>query len=64
VGGCDVGCVWCDVKSWEADEHSKQSVATIKEVGERQLKSLGITGGEPLMYDMNPLTSALQSADF
>jgi hypothetical protein len=33
---------WCDVKSWEADEHSKQSVATIKEVGERQLKSLDL----------------------
>jgi 7-carboxy-7-deazaguanine synthase len=66
VGGCDVGCVWCDVKeSWDADEHSKQSVAAlIKEVRKTPTKIVVITGGEPLMYDMNPLTSALQSADF
>lgn len=64
LGGCDVGCVWCDVKeSWDASIHPK---IEIKEIVDRA-KSSGtelvvITGGEPAMYDLNLLTSELQNA--
>ncbi|OEK05686.1 7-carboxy-7-deazaguanine synthase QueE [Roseivirga misakiensis] len=62
LGGCDVGCVWCDVKeSWEAGKWPEQSV---EEIVGNVLKSPTrlsvITGGEPLMYDLNELTSALR----
>lgn len=62
LGGCDVGCVWCDVKdSWNADAHP---VISISEITDR-VKASGtpvavITGGEPLMYDMTQLTALLQ----
>lgn len=64
LGGCDVGCVWCDVKeSWNADAHP---VVSISEITDR-VKASGtpvavVTGGEPLMYDMTQLTASLQSA--
>lgn len=64
LGGCDVGCVWCDVKeSWDADAHPKVEVIEIV----RKAKSSGteiavITGGEPAMYNLDALTSELQSA--
>jgi 7-carboxy-7-deazaguanine synthase len=64
LGGCDVGCVWCDVKeSWDADAHPKIEVGEIV----RKAKSSGteiavITGGEPAMYNLDLLTSELQSA--
>jgi organic radical activating enzyme len=64
LGGCDVGCVWCDVKeSWDANAHPKIEVKEIV----RKAKSSGteiavITGGEPAMYDLNVLTSELQNA--
>lgn len=61
LGGCDVGCVWCDVKdSWEAEKHP---LVTVEEIIERVLKSgadkVVVTGGEPAMYDLLPLTEAL-----
>lgn len=64
LGGCDVGCVWCDVKeSWDAEAHPKLS---IKEMVDRAKKSgteiVVITGGEPAMYDLTALTEALQLA--
>ncbi len=64
LGGCDVGCVWCDVKeSWDADKHPKMQVT---ELVERALshpsKLVVITGGEPLMYDLTYLTRELQKA--
>lgn len=64
LGGCDVGCVWCDVKdSWNADAHP---VISISEITDRVLASgtpvAVITGGEPLMYDMTQLTASLQHA--
>ncbi len=64
LGGCDVGCVWCDVKeSWDPDAHPMFDLDTLVswpvEAGARQVV---ITGGEPLMYDMEPLTLALKSA--
>ncbi|MCD9019325.1 7-carboxy-7-deazaguanine synthase QueE [Parachryseolinea silvisoli] len=64
LGGCDVGCVWCDVKeSWDASLHP--SVA-ITEMVDRATAAGGkivvITGGEPVMHDLAPLTAALQQA--
>jgi len=65
LGGCDVGCVWCDVKdSWNAEQWPKQSVEDIV-AGARAHKGhlVIITGGEPLMYDLTELTTALDQAN-
>jgi 7-carboxy-7-deazaguanine synthase len=64
LAGCDVGCVWCDVKeSWDAKAHSTQTVATlVNEVKSSGANLVIITGGEPLMYDCTPLTEALHKA--
>ena len=72
LGGCDVGCVWCDVKdSWDAESHPQMSVTSlVNEVlinasptsGGREGALVVITGGEPLMHNLNELTVALQSA--
>lgn len=61
LAGCDVGCVWCDVKeSWDAKAHSTQTVATlVNEVKSSGANLVIITGGEPLIYDCTPLTEAL-----
>ncbi len=69
LGGCDVGCVWCDVKdSWDADKHPKFSVDAIvqKALAEtNQLPSIAvITGGEPLMHPLDSLTKSLKAAGF
>ena len=64
LGGCDVGCVWCDVKdSWEAEKHPKLKVESLKLiVKETPAEIVVITGGEPLMYDLTELTKELQAA--
>jgi len=64
LGGCDVGCVWCDVKqSWDASDHPFVSVAAITERAKASRAPVAvITGGEPLMYDLSILTRSLQSA--
>ena len=61
LGGCDVGCVWCDVKdSWDASKHPLCSVEEIvKFVTDAKANLAVITGGEPLMYDLSELTKAL-----
>ena len=66
VGGCDVGCVWCDVKeSWEAAKHPKTKISQLlKEVQTTKTEIVVITGGEPLMYDMDQLTETLQRAGY
>lgn len=66
LGGCDVGCVWCDVKeSWNADIHPRYSVASLlEEVKKTPAKMVVITGGEPLMHDLDELTTALQNEGF
>ena len=63
LGGCDVGCPWCDVKeSWDASIHPQMSVAEIvAEIVDSGAKICVITGGEPLMYDLNELTAALRN---
>lgn len=62
LGGCDVGCVWCDVKeSWDAEKHPHMSVAELTEiVAEYPNQLVVITGGEPAMYDLTPLVTSLQ----
>ena len=61
VGGCDVGCHWCDVKeSWNADLHPPTAVNTIVANAKKHAKTIVITGGEPLTWDMNPLTEQLK----
>ncbi|MBC7587049.1 MAG: 7-carboxy-7-deazaguanine synthase QueE, partial [Chitinophagaceae bacterium] len=84
LGGCDVGCVWCDVKdSWDADAHPKFNVTEIVDkailetgMGNRRLDNhlepstlihkplVVITGGEPLLHQLDELTKALQQAGF
>lgn len=64
LGGCDVGCVWCDVKdSWDASQWPSQSVEEIvSQVKESPTRLAVITGGEPLMYDLTELTAALRTS--
>ena len=70
LGGCDVGCVWCDVKeSWDADVHPKMTVdeivqTVINNTAADKKPLVVITGGEPLMHDLTQLTAALQNAGF
>jgi len=61
LAGCDVGCVWCDVKdSWSEEKHPKFSVDyLLEQVKQSNTRMVVITGGEPLMHDLEPLTSAL-----
>jgi len=63
LAGCDVGCVWCDVKeSWDAGEHQIQSVDfLISEVKNSNTDFCVITGGEPCMYNLTNLIDALKS---
>jgi organic radical activating enzyme len=64
LGGCDVGCVWCDVKeSWDAAAHPHLSVGSL--VGEASAhpgELVVITGGEPAMHDLTHLVDALHAA--
>ena len=66
LGGCDVGCVWCDVKeSWDADAHPRISIEEIVAGAQQHPGRLAvITGGEPLMHDCSSLTDALYRAGF
>ncbi|MEO9482122.1 MAG: 7-carboxy-7-deazaguanine synthase QueE [Ekhidna sp.] len=64
LGGCDVGCVWCDVKeSWDASQFDWFSVEDItKEAQASGANVVVVTGGEPLMYDLSELTKSLKQA--
>lgn len=66
LGGCDVGCVWCDVKdSWDASKHPLVSVdQLVAEASAFPGRLVVITGGEPLLHTLDELTAALQSAGF
>lgn len=63
LAGCDVGCPWCDTKiSWSPKRHPHLTVAALKtQVAQAQPRIVVITGGEPLMHDLTPLTIALKS---
>ncbi len=62
LGGCDVGCHWCDVKeSWNAELHPLTSVEVIVENASKYpAKTVVVTGGEPLLYNLDLLTSKLK----
>ena len=61
VGGCDVGCHWGDVKeSWDADVHPPTAIETIAVQATEFSDTIVVTGGEPLMWDMQPLTNLLK----
>ena len=64
LGGCDVGCVWCDVKdSWEAGKHPLLSVEQLLEaVKQTPAEIVVITGGEPLMHNLDELTETFREA--
>jgi organic radical activating enzyme len=64
LGGCDVGCVWCDVKeSWDASAHPLVSVTEMtRRAIESGAKIVVVTGGEPVMYDLTALTETLKSS--
>ena len=63
LGGCDVGCHWCDVKeSWAAEAHPLVPVDTIVTDALAHSKTMIITGGEPLMWNLDLLTEKLRAA--
>jgi 7-carboxy-7-deazaguanine synthase len=66
LGGCDVGCIWCDVKeSWDASAHPLQTVSEMVSLAKKYPARIAvITGGEPLMHDCRPLTRELREAGF
>lgn len=65
LAGCDVGCVWCDVKeSWNRKDHKELSISRIiSEVKNSKADFIVITGGEPAMYDLTTLTSELKKLE-
>jgi 7-carboxy-7-deazaguanine synthase len=66
LGGCDVGCFWCDVKdSWDASKHPQLSIDQIVSEAKKFPGRLAvITGGEPLLHDLDALTNQLHEAGF
>ena len=62
IGGCDVGCHWCDVKeSWNAKLHPPTEILNIVTAAKTYSDTIVVTGGEPLMWDMTPLTAQLKA---
>ena len=61
LGGCDVGCVWCDVKeSWDASKHPQMHIDDLlKAISLTPAKIVVITGGEPLLHQLDELCQAL-----
>ena len=66
IGGCDVGCHWCDVKeSWDASVHPLVEVSeVVKNALEYPARTVVITGGEPLTFNLGHLTEQLKEAGF
>ncbi|RYY88620.1 MAG: 7-carboxy-7-deazaguanine synthase QueE [Chitinophagaceae bacterium] len=64
LGGCDVGCVWCDVKeSWDASLHPHKTLSEmVSMVTATPAPIVVITGGEPLLHNLSGLTAALRAA--
>ena len=62
IGGCDVGCHWCDVKeSWVFEKHPPTEISTIINNAKQYSDTIVVTGGEPLMWNMSPLTAGLRN---
>jgi organic radical activating enzyme len=66
LAGCDVGCVWCDVKdSWDGSKHPVLTIEEIVATAKTHPSRIAIvTGGEPLLHELDPLTTALKAAGF
>lgn len=66
IGGCDVGCYWCDVKeSWNPDIHPLRAVDdVIQEALQYPARAVVVTGGEPLLYSLDYLTLRFREAGF
>lgn len=66
LGGCDVGCVWCDVKdSWDSGKHPLMKIDDLVNIASSHPGRIAvITGGEPCMHNLQPLTNALHNAGF
>ncbi|NIG53247.1 7-carboxy-7-deazaguanine synthase QueE [Chitinophaga sp. Cy-1792] len=66
LGGCDVGCHWCDVKdSWDADKHPQLSIDNVvDEAANYPGRIAVVTGGEPLLHQLDALTKALHKKGF
>jgi 7-carboxy-7-deazaguanine synthase len=69
LGGCDVGCFWCDVKeSWDATAHRlfpiQEIISKAKAESGNQAVIAVITGGEPLLHDLTELTKELKTTGF
>jgi 7-carboxy-7-deazaguanine synthase len=64
LAGCDVGCVWCDVKdSWDVSKHPLYATKDLVDfVRQTPARIVVITGGEPLMHDLTKLTAELQES--
>lgn len=64
LGGCDVGCVWCDVKeSWAIEGHPEIEIRDLLlKVKKTPAKIVVITGGEPLLHNLDELTKVLRGA--
>jgi 7-carboxy-7-deazaguanine synthase len=62
LGGCEVGCVWCDVKdSWDVNAHPKINVKEIAEKAKASGSNIAvITGGEPAMHNLDTLTNEIK----
>tara|TARA_B100000686_G_C16798396_1_gene984143 strand:- start:2700 stop:3407 length:708 start_codon:yes stop_codon:yes gene_type:complete len=62
IGGCDVGCHWCDIKeSWDSELYPLTDIKKIVKEVNGKSNIIVITGGEPLMWNMDPLTILLKS---
>lgn len=63
LAGCDVGCTWCDVKeSWDSAKHPSYSLSEIQTWLQSCPASIVVvTGGEPTLYDLEPLTTLIKS---
>ena len=66
LAGCDVGCVWCDVKeSWDEELYPAQSIEEIvNNATENPARLAVVTGGEPTLHNLQPLTTALKKEGF
>ena len=65
IGGCDVGCHWCDVKdSWDHGNHNILKVSKIIQNIDKKTKIVVVSGGEPLMWDMTELAKKLKEKNF
>lgn len=64
IGGCDVGCHWCDVKeSWDAKVHPPTKVDDILDGINKNVDTVVITGGEPLMWNLTYITNELKKRE-